>query len=239
LKIHDCSKINRRDTKSQRGLLKRFQSSHTEPSATERFINYLNSGLDLRFHLLCDVSLDDHEAELPLVLVGPTGLWLIQFFTEKGIFKISEADCLQLDEKSGRLKPINPNPITDLLYKSQRLTNYLSDMRIPSQSIEPLLFFSHPGAHVDIDSLSSERISDPPDAEIQDAYSLRDLAPHKKPRQPTQLEKLSREEPGIITKISNNLPLSHQQWILLGILIIVNIVILLALVFIVVFYSGG
>ncbi len=146
MKIINCSDIN--NSNKQPDIIKRFRLSSPSPTAAERFINYLNSALDNRFHLLSNVVLETPSEPIPYILLGPTGLWLINIFPHRGVFKITASEWLQLDEKSGRSKPLTPSPADILLNQVAMLNSYLSDYLIPPSIIEPLIFFSHPGAHV-------------------------------------------------------------------------------------------
>ncbi len=73
---------------------------------------------------------------------------------------------------------------------------------------------------------------------IHDGFSLREDSPPRETRTPTQLEIKSQNEPSFIRNITARLPLSNRQWILLGILVMINILIFLALVIVVVVNAG-
>ena len=165
--------------------------------------------------------------------------------------------------------------MTRTIQQAQVLAEFLDERGLGAPPIEPVVFFSHPGAHaainhpaariVPIDALNrfiSRILTSPltldgegiqkiiavlvreddtalPSGEIRDAYSLRELPEPKKPREPTRLEMISREEPGVVGKLSKYLPFSRRQWYLLGIMSAVTVVVLLVLVIVVVITSGG
>lgn len=275
MKLHDCSKSGGDSEKQRGGILGSLITKPSEPSPQERFVNNLKSILDHRYNLLCEVSLDDPIDPLPFLLVGPPGIWLIHVHSEKGIFKISPGDWQQLDEKSGLYRNVRPNPINHVLAQVEMLTNFLRREQISPGQIEALIFFAHPGAHVDsnypavnvimmdglnrflnriitspvvldgdsihavVEKLIGPQNYSPSIQDIQDAYSLRELPAPKKIREPSRLEEMSRKEPGIIAKLSNLLPFSRQQWILIAVLTIVNIMIFLILVIVVVISSAN
>ncbi len=69
------------------------------------------------------------------------------------------------------------------------------------------------------------------DAEIQDAFSFRDLD-EEKPRAPSLLSRLPSEEPRVIRKVGQRFAWSKRQWIIFGVLLLINILILSALILI-------
>ena len=230
--------------------------------------------MDNRYILVRNVSLDVQLEQLPYVLVGPTGLWLINEFLGRGVFEISDREFLEHDEKSGHPKGVKPNPIEKLLSQTEKLKDSLADLMMPSNAIEPVLFFAHPGAHVTLTQpavrsvmmdainrfiskvittpmiLSGEVIQTIVNRLIsnnnafrneliqQDDFTLQEEKPPEKPRSPTELEILSQREPSIIGRISNRLPFSGRQWIMLAVLVFVNILIFLAVVIVVLINAG-
>lgn len=67
------------------------------------------------------------------------------------------------------------------------------------------------------------------EAEVQDAFSLREVA-EEKPRPPSLFSRLPSEEPRVIRKVYQRTAWSKRQWIILGVLVVLNILILSALV---------
>ncbi|MCC7130010.1 MAG: hypothetical protein B6D39_05565 [Anaerolineae bacterium UTCFX2] len=241
-------------------------------SARDYLIQNLRGVLDNRFHMVCEACLDEKKDALPLILLGPTGIWVILTADAKGVFRIHEAVWEELQSKRGGYKTVYPNPITVGLEKTQELLDYLTSRGISVPSIEPAVFFSDPGAHIEtskpavriipmdalqrfiitvfrspvvfdedevqliIDELVCEQedaeIS--PVAEITDIYTMRDLPEPKKPAEPSKLALMAREEPALIRRIAQRFPFTRQQWILLAVLLVVNIIILVWLVFVVV-----
>jgi len=80
---------------------------------------------------------------------------------------------------------------------------------------------------VSLEELSSRAMEKP------DAYTLREPPPPKKPRPPSRLATISREEPEPIKQISRFFIFTRRQWILLGALFLACLIVLIALVFIV------
>jgi len=69
--------------------------------------------------------------------------------------------------------------------------------------------------------------------EILDAYTLRELTSPRKPIRLPQMPDAAREEPEIIRQVSQHTPFSKRQWLFLGILLVVTMIILVILVLVV------
>jgi hypothetical protein len=74
--------------------------------------------------------------------------------------------------------------------------------------------------------------------EIKDDFSLREKRAPEKPVQkppetPSRLASLSREEPEIVRQVSRHVPFTRRQWIYLGLLLLVTMLILITLMFVV------
>lgn len=150
MKTHDCSKPESGFKNPKIGgiaLKKNFQGGKNPLEQVEK---YLFSVLDNRFHLLRNLSLLPQTDQVSSVLIGPPGLWLIHAFSEKGVFEINDAEFLRMDEKRGEKKPLKPNPIEILLNQTEALQNRLSDSSGWTVPVEPVLFLTHPGAHVQL-----------------------------------------------------------------------------------------
>jgi hypothetical protein len=253
-----------------KSIIAQVQAISHKGSARETFFSQLEKFLDNRYVLVDNALPSGFSELLPPVLVGPTGIWLINMPSISGVFKASGEDWEQLDKKSGSYRPAKPNLVAWTVEKAHLLDEILSQGQRPVPTIEPVVYFSAPDAHVELarpaakivlvdgvqrfinavlsapivldhdaiqaisETLAPALVETEPPAEIADSYSLQEEPPHKPPRTPTRLEEIARSEPQVVTKISRKLPLTRKQWIWLGILIAVNIVILILLVFIVV-----
>ena len=272
MRVYDCG-IEKRDDKkggSSEAGLGQILSSRKKKSPKELFIQSLKSALDHRFVLLCNSQ--PKGAEESMSLGGPTGIWLILLSDVKGVFRAAEQAWEALDARTGSYKPARPNPIVLARQKTDLFTEKLSKLGIELPVIEPIVFFTDPGAHVDtahpaarivlldavqrfitsiltspvalnqeaIQQIIDDYLGDNPQEsldsikEIRDIYSLREKPAPKKPAEPSRLATISREEPEIIKRLAKIFPFTRQQWILIGILLIVNLIILVWLVVVVV-----
>lgn len=272
MRVYDCG-IEKQDDKkngSSEVGLGQILSSRKKKSPKDLFIQSLRSSLDHRFVLLCNSQ--PKGAEESMTLIGPTGIWLVLLSAVKGVFRAAAESWETLDARTGNYKPARPNPMTLARQKTDSLTESLSKLGIELPTIEPIVFFTDPGAHVDtahpaarivlvdavqrfitsiltspvtlsqdaiqqiVDDYVAENLQEPPDAikEIRDVYSLREKPAPKKPAEPSRLATMSRDEPEIIKRLAKLFPFTRQQWILIGILLIVNLIILVWLVVVVV-----
>lgn len=270
MKVYDCGFSHQPEEKSGESTHLRLKPDRRKPGADEVFIQGLKNVLDHRFVLLCEARLDDLSEPFPLILIGPTGIWVIATSEAKGVYKVIENTWEVLDEKSGAWKAVKPNPMTNVIEKTTSLMGYLALKGYTFPPIEAVVFFSDPGAHAEtnrpaarivlIDALArfiATILAAPIGLEsdviqklvnefyqadesltavgdIRDAYSLKEVPQPKPPREPTRLETISREEPKFVGRLSSSMPFTRRQWFLVGLLIVVNIIILLALVFTVV-----
>lgn len=120
-----------------------------KPTAKDILIKNLNNSLDNRFHMVCEACLDEARGVLPLILLGPTGIWVILPSEAKGVFRINESVWEEMQSKRGGYKRVFPNPMTIVMEKTQELLDYLTSRGIKVPTIEPAVFFSDPGAHIE------------------------------------------------------------------------------------------
>ena len=278
MKIIDCGESAHKARKSGSlgGAIGQGFRLRRKQDAQEILTNLLAKALDNRFLLLNNIDVPGLGKPAPLFLIGPTGIWVISPNSLKGVFRANESTWEQLNEKSRVFEPAKPNLFTLIGNWAKTFTDYLASLGIVSPPIEPVLFFSDPGAHIDsnrpsarivladglphflaglfqakpvlenedirqiVIAIAGEEALEPTRAglEIKDDFSLHEKkAPEKPvqkpPEQPSRLAAFGSEEPQIVRNVSKFIPFTSRQWILLGILLLVTIIILIALVFVV------
>jgi len=271
MKVFDCDiEGSRKGQQSSSGgrVLGKLASLRRKKGPKDIFIEALKDTLDNRFIMLCEVSLGGTEGTLPLILIGPTGIWVILPSEAKGVYRASEEVWEELDPRTRGYKPAKNNPMMTAAAKGGALADYLTNQGVEPPPIEPVVFFADPGAHIDtshpavrivlierfitsvlrnpltLDGDSIQIISnillgkeDPErpitENELRDAYTLREAPPPKKPAEPSRLAEISRAEPVIVQRLSKYLPFTGRQWVLLGLLLLVNFIILVGVVIIV------
>jgi hypothetical protein len=118
--------------------------------AQETVINLFQKILDNRFIMLQSVRFQDWEGLTPLVLVGPPGMWVIEASPVSGIFRASGEKWEEMDEKGRTFRPAKPNLPVRTASAVQSLELFLTTAGIEPPPIEPVLIFTHPGAHLEL-----------------------------------------------------------------------------------------
>ena len=143
MKIIDCGEGAR---KAQKSNLLPFRRKR---EAQEVFVSSLAEALDNRFFLLSHISLPGQGKLSPLLLVGPTGMWAVLPTGITGFFRANESTWERQDEKTQAYNPSKPNLLIQLHAWAKALGEALVSLGIQAPPIEPVLFFSEPGANVD------------------------------------------------------------------------------------------
>jgi hypothetical protein len=151
MKIIDCGEGSRNAKKSsitggEKSSILPFQRKR---NAQEIFIGSLGEALDNRFFLLGNLSLPGQGKLFPLLLIGPTGLWAVLPAGNTGIFRANESAWERMDEKSQAFGASRPNLLVQINAWAKALDEALVSLGIQAPPVEPVLFFSDPGAHID------------------------------------------------------------------------------------------
>jgi hypothetical protein len=117
--------------------------------AQQVFINHLKNALDNKFILLRNVNLPDLPLPIPLILIGPPGVMAINASAVKGVFRAKGDKLLSLDAHNKRYVAVRPNLVKRASLMSQAVQDYLFQREIMLPGVEAILFFSHPGVHIE------------------------------------------------------------------------------------------
>ncbi len=149
MRVYDCGIEKREDKKSDSSEvgLGGILSSRKKKSPKDLFIKSLRATLDHRFVLLCNSQPKGMEESM--TLAGPTGIWLILLSDAKGVFRAAEESWEALDARTGSYKPAQPNPIALARQKANSLSEKLFNLGVEAPDVDPIVFFTDPGAHVD------------------------------------------------------------------------------------------
>lgn len=123
--------------------------SNNEARAEEFVIAALQKGLDHKYVILRNTTLQGPDIPIPLILVGPLGVWVIYASPLKGLFRAKEDSWEELDDRTQRFTISRPNLVTRTQLMARALKAYLAEHEVPVQEVEPVLFFSDPGIHID------------------------------------------------------------------------------------------
>lgn len=129
------------------GMLKQGFSYPKMLEAQQIVLERLKKGLGRDFILLRNLVLPGSDILVPMVLVGPPGVYVLVPTHLKGVYEASGAEWNVLQGKSFAPAPIN------LLKRTAGLTRavqvYLERQAYPVEAIEGVLVAADPGLHID------------------------------------------------------------------------------------------
>lgn len=218
--------------------------------AQQVFINYLQNALDNKFTLLRNVTLPDLPLPIPLILVGPPGVKTINASAVKGVFRAKGDKWFSLDAHNKRYVAVRPNLVKRAFLMSQAVQDYLFQRDIMLPGVEPVLFFSHPGLHIEpiqpatrivqrdgIDSFVTGILQSPVIMSSTDGQVIADIL-LKSAFQKHQASGMS--EPPISSVKAHSAEkngLKPWQWLVIGILVLITLAVLVGFAYI--FLTAG
>jgi hypothetical protein len=131
------------------GILKNGFRWPTEMKSQEVVSTYLSRSLDNSYTLLCNVSLPGIEVIIPLILIGPPGITVINSSPAKGIYRASGNAWLMMSGRSGSFRPTKPNLVVRTLLFTRALETYLNENGFSEFPVDGVLVLTDPGIHVD------------------------------------------------------------------------------------------
>jgi len=117
--------------------------------AQQVLISRLGRMLDNSYTIISNVAITESALPVPLVLVGPIGVWTFYVTAVKGIFQVKGENWYRLDDKSQHYKPSRPNLIRRSALMSRAINDYLREKGFFLDEAQPVLFFAQPGIHID------------------------------------------------------------------------------------------
>ena len=141
------------------GVLKKFQSSvqdvlklgasDADQKAHEFFAQQLDKSLDNRFTFLRNIRLEASAGPIPMILVGPPGILVINASADEGVYRAKGESWLIMDDRTNQYKTASRNLVTETLAYSDVVDKFFiqAEMQLPEPL--PILFMSHPGVHID------------------------------------------------------------------------------------------
>jgi hypothetical protein len=230
--------------------------------AQDALSTQLGKGLNNRFTLIRNFKLEDSEVPIPLILIGPTGLFVIHTSALKGVFQAKNESWL-IASQTKKYVPAHPNLITRTTLMSKAVGAFLKRKGLDEPAIQGVLFFSKPGIHVDaqrpavrivlmdgVDRFITSILQGELQYEREDVQSLIAAlsgtgGPEKIEQPPLEETADIKKEPQVVAPqrdpilaknfegFSKRLPLTTRQWVLLGVMAIVEIIILVTFIIIV------
>ncbi len=233
-------------------MLKYGFSWKKERENQENFISMIEDILNNECLLLRSVILPAREKPIPLVLITPAGLAIINPQSFTGTYQARSNVWSKLD-RIGNLTPVEPNPIRETLSCTNAIRKYLEQHDHQDIPLESVLALTSMGAHVDtkhpsvrilpIDAiknfarqieaskpiLSREEIAQfaklitkPRPPSYSTPYPEREDSPQPPAAPPKAVQGLN--------SITKTLNFSKRQWILLGVILAVQILLLIVFI---------
>jgi hypothetical protein len=132
-----------------RGIWKFGFSWDQDIQAQQVLIKSLGKILDNSFTMISNVAIPEFALPVPIVLVGPVGVWSFYVTAVKGIFRIKGENWYRLEDKSKHYKLSRPNLIRRSALMSRAINDYLREKGYFLDETQPVLFFAQPGIHID------------------------------------------------------------------------------------------
>ena len=124
-----------------------------EEQAKEKTVKYFQGVLNNRFYMLLEVQLEGFEAPIPAIIVGPTGIHVINISAVQGVFRGKGDIWEELDTRKNQYVPAKPNLITRTAGMARSIETYF-ERRGFAVSTEPALIVTSPGIHIELETPS-------------------------------------------------------------------------------------
>ncbi len=131
-----------------RGIARYGFSWVSEMKSQEKVIVILHRVLDKRFTLLRNFPLPGGAIRIPFVLVGPHGVTVVNHSTAKGIYRAQGDSWAAMGTRSKDFRPVRPNLIVHTKLMTKAMEALLSQCGY-AMEVEGVLMFTDPKAHVE------------------------------------------------------------------------------------------
>jgi hypothetical protein len=155
MKIIDCSPQNSEKNGIQdlarraQDLLPIHLSKNPIRVAEEVVIELLKRNTTSKYLLLRNIVIEPLNEPVPMLLIGPTGVWVIAATDIKGVYKAQDEHWYELKGKERKYHPSRPN-LVFTTYQMER--NIIRKMRLAGVTdidVKGVLIFTNPGTHVE------------------------------------------------------------------------------------------
>jgi hypothetical protein len=123
--------------------------SKEEEKPEDLVVDSFGKVLGHQFFMLRNATLEGIEIPIPLILVGPSGVWVIVASSTKGVFLAEDRKWQKLDDGTRRYRDADPNLLTRAVIMSAAVEEQLIRQEVGSIDIKPILALTDPGVHVD------------------------------------------------------------------------------------------
>lgn len=154
MKLIDCTAeyARRGQGKSLDGILGSLKLgrgwSH-DPEAESVVIAAFQRMVGNKFFMLRKVAIKGLDGLIPLVLVGPPGVWMLYPSALRGVYRANGETWEKIDERHQSYKAASENFITKAVQMAEALQDYLRSQGVQYSPVVPVLIFTNPGIHVE------------------------------------------------------------------------------------------
>jgi hypothetical protein len=117
--------------------------------AQEFITQRLDKHLDKEHTLLCNVKIPDTMLIVPLILLSPQGVRVIEPSPIRGVFRAKGDEWLKFDSRARRFKQTHPNLQSRVIQMAKVVHLYLQDQGYALPDVEAVLVFTNPRTHID------------------------------------------------------------------------------------------
>lgn len=122
----------------------------SENHSEDAIIVRLARGLDNRFVMLQNLPLEGSKGIFPPILIGPTGLIVLNVSPSPGYFRVKEESWWEMNKTTHRFGPGRPNLIKQSQEYAQKLAELLDKHKKNHPEIVPVLIFADPGVNIEM-----------------------------------------------------------------------------------------
>jgi hypothetical protein len=130
-----------------RGTLTLGPNWYARVQAQDMAIAIMEKALGEKYVLVRNVTLPDTEIELPLVLVGPQGVFLIYVTHERGVYRAKDDEWGTV--RGEKFVPAAINQVKRTQKLGRVLQVYLERAGFKDFVVEPILMSADPGTHIE------------------------------------------------------------------------------------------
>jgi hypothetical protein len=116
--------------------------------AQKQVMNQFSQMLDKRYVLLRNVDLLSSGVPIPLLLLGPQGVFFIYVSSLRGVYRAKNEEWMSM--VGGKFRPSKPNLVMRVKLMAAAVDTFLTKKGIKPPTLEVVLLFPAPGMHVDM-----------------------------------------------------------------------------------------
>lgn len=132
-----------------RGISKFGWSWKADIQAEETIIASLRQYIGNAYFIIRNVLLEGIDVPIPLVLVGPSGIYVLLVSGATGVFRAKNEIWMEMNRKSRKYAPVRKNLIRRAQLMTRVVDAYLTQHQRPHPPVQTVLLFGNAGAHID------------------------------------------------------------------------------------------